>query len=203
MKKSLMTILGISLIVLACQEESGDLVSLESPGGVKNQQGPILQTFPIQQLLVEEAPGISNGFFWLQDAAGQVFTFGDGQLVCHGDYPNADFKPIHMKPNAPNGLYTGPQFEIAVIEGVASVEVFIWQNCVERYIYVPRDCPPGCIGATRLKIVDCYNRFTGKLISSDTTNAGGIPCEKIIRPEFDDIYWEDEFGNRVPNPICF
>ena len=208
MKTKLVLTIAVTAMLFACDENESDLAvpSAESelalgdvePTAQAEVQGK-QKLLPISELLK-----ISNGLLYTTDEAGQAIVFNDGELVCHSKFPKGEFEYTPIKQSAPSGFYQLPNGAIIHhIDGVISTKVKIFQDCVEREVVVVKDCPPRHLGSTRLLIEDCCSILTGNLISSDTTVIGGKPCIPIVYPEIKDLYFEDMYGNKYPNPICF
>ena len=209
MKTKLVLTIAVTAMLFACDENENDLAvpGAESEltlGNVEPTAQAEIQNkrklLPISELLE-----ISNGLLYTTDEAGQAIMFSDGELVCHSKFPKGEFEYTPIKQKAPSGFYQLPSGAIIHhhIDGVISTKVKIFQDCVEREVVVVKDCPPGHLGSTRLRIEDCYSILTGNLISSDTTVIGGTPCIPIMYPEIRELYFEDMYGNKYPNPICF
>ncbi len=198
MKLKLLIALAVIFTIYACSETESELPQPSDQSGIESKGLPF-KVRPIDQLVE-----ISNGFFWVGDKAQQGVGFRENQLACKKEFPNAEFQQSQIKASAKPGFYKAADQMVFYNDGVISVDFYTVKNCITKYVYVPRDCPRGQLGAIKLEIEECYNTLTGALISSDTTQVpGGVPCMSIIYPELKEYYFEDAYGNKYVNPICF
>ncbi|MCR9249456.1 MAG: hypothetical protein NXI20_03500 [bacterium] len=199
MKLNFLIALMAAAMFFACSESENDLPEPSMESVVVETSERNFEVYPIEDLV-----SISNGFFWVKDQSGMAYGFADGDLICNASIPNDKFQQAELKASAKPGFYKLDDAIIAYNEGIIGIDVVKWKNCVTRTQYVPRDCPPGQLGADKIEITDCYSILTGRLISSDTVSVpGGIPCTPIELPKFEIPMFEDEWGNKYLNPICF
>ena len=119
MRSTLLLTCCALFVLFACQETKEEQILPEAEGrSISN--GFRFEPRPVQRLIKND---ISNGFFYLVDAAGQALTIANGEIICHSDYAANDdnYALAAFRKNAPAGLYLIGESVLYWEEGVFSL----------------------------------------------------------------------------------